>query len=411
MAWKAARLLVPAPAADIPRLELRDVLALGLAGPGTAAQEDGKVEDGDGRIRTHGQVVHKRKLSRRIVFLDIEDVEGNVLELLLKAEPHLTEDQVHALRDCIKVGDVVDSQGILEFRRAGLILAVSKIAVLERWADKHPGLQFAPHQPKVSRSGTLGDQPCKFWINNKSCLRGESCPYVHHVSNAEANAAVQESLAKKRAARAHALQLAGDPHGLSDKQNKVQRAKIFCSWLLDRFGGVERLSQGSGILDVAGGRGNVGFELCTRNGVPCTTIDPREQKFNREQHLILQGLGNTARLCSHVQEEFGPALWQSPEHHELLYDCSLVLGMHPDEATEAIVDFALMANKPFAVIPCCVFPGLFPNRTLSAVNGVPQPVVTYEQFVAFLLAKDPRIQLEYLPFIGRNQVLYCTAMT
>ena len=29
--------------------------------------------------------------------------------------------------------------------------------------------------------------------------------------------------------------------------------------------------------------------------------------------------------------------------------------MHPDQATEAIVDFALRENKPFEV-PCCVFP-------------------------------------------------------
>jgi len=36
--------------------------------------------------------------------------------------------------------------------------------------------------------------------------------------------------------------------------------------------------------------------------------------------------------------------------------------MHPDQATESIVDFALHFNKPFAVIPCCVFPRLFPNR-------------------------------------------------
>ena len=33
-----------------------------------------------------------------------------------------------------------------------------------------------------------------------------------------------------------------------------------------------------------------------------------------------------------------------------------VVGLHPDEATEAIVDCALAHGKPFAVVPCCVFP-------------------------------------------------------
>ena len=44
--------------------------------------------------------------------------------------------------------------------------------------------------------------------------------------------------------------------------------------------------------------------------------------------------------------------------------CALVVGLHPDEATDAIVDAALAAGKPFAVVPCCVFPSLFPHRRL-----------------------------------------------
>ena len=31
------------------------------------------------------------------------------------------------------------------------------------------------------------------------------------------------------------------------------------------------------------------------------------------------------------------------------------MGMHPDEATESIVDVALACRKPFAIVPCCVF--------------------------------------------------------
>ena len=46
--------------------------------------------------------------------------------------------------------------------------------------------------------------------------------------------------------------------------------------------------------------------------------------------------------------------------------CALVVGLHPDEATDAIVDAALAAGKPFAVVPCCVFPSLFPHRRLVA---------------------------------------------
>ena len=35
-----------------------------------------------------------------------------------------------------------------------------------------------------------------------------------------------------------------------------------------------------------------------------------------------------------------------------------------DEATEPIIDAALRFGRPFAVVPCCVFPRLFPQREL-----------------------------------------------
>ena len=36
--------------------------------------------------------------------------------------------------------------------------------------------------------------------------------------------------------------------------------------------------------------------------------------------------------------------------------CSAALvALHPDEATEAVVDAALALRKPFLVVPCCAF--------------------------------------------------------
>ena len=52
-----------------------------------------------------------------------------------------------------------------------------------------------------------------------------------------------------------------------------------------------------------------------------------------------------------------------------LRQCGLVVGMHADQATEAVVDFALTHGKPFAVVPCCVFPNAFPQRRLP--GGAP----------------------------------------
>lgn len=41
---------------------------------------------------------------------------------------------------------------------------------------------------------------------------------------------------------------------------------------------------------------------------------------------------------------------------------SLVIGMHADGATEAIVDICMHFRKPFIVCPCCVFPNFFRHR-------------------------------------------------
>ena len=81
-----------------------------------------------------------------------------------------------------------------------------------------------------------------------------------------------------------------------------------------------------------------------------------------------------------------------------------MLGMHPDQATELIVDYALKHNKPFAVIPCCVFHRCFPDR--KTADG--QEVVQYQDFIKYLMEKDPAIKVEFLPFEGRNKVLYKT---
>ena len=74
--------------------------------------------------------------------------------------------------------------------------------------------------------------------------------------------------------------------------------------------------------------------------------------------------------------------------------------MHADQATEAIVDFGLGTGKPFAVVPCCVFPQLFTARRTPAGK----PVRSYEQFCEYLVRKGGKRAT--LPFPGRNTVIF-----
>jgi hypothetical protein len=100
-------------------------------------------------------------------------------------------------------------------------------------------------------------------------------------------------------------------------------------------------------------------------------------------------------------------LAESEEMQEAIQNASLLIGLHADGATEAIVDAALLYQKPFVVVPCCVFPTLFPQRRVvmpGAEESV--PVRLHEQFCQFLVQKHPSFHLETLPFEGRNVAVW-----
>jgi len=101
---------------------------------------------------------------------------------------------------------------------------------------------------------------------------------------------------------------------------------------------------------------------------------------------------------------------------------NLIVGMHPDQAVDAIVDAALYQNISFFVVPCCTYSREFPNRRIRIKNkndnssgeGLANSlsiantklVTTYEELVDYLQAKSPDIQRHILPFEGRNICLY-----
>lgn len=89
----------------------------------------------------------------------------------------------------------------------------------------------------------------------------------------------------------------------------------------------------------------------------------------------------------------------------IIQECSVIVGIHPDQAAEPIINFAQRTRRPFAMVPCCVYPMEFPRRRLPDGTHVRK----YEQLIQYLQSRDPvHIQVANLPFEGRNQVVYCT---
>lgn len=71
------------------------------------------------------------------------------------------------------------------------------------------------------------------------------------------------------------------------------------------------------------------------------------------------------QVCGLFDEAFADGV-----HAALWRDCSVVVGMHSDQATEPIVRAAVAAGKPFAVVPCCVFPKSNTHRRLPGGRTV-----------------------------------------
>lgn len=219
-------------------------------------------------------------------------------------------------------------------------------------------------------------------------------------------------------------------------------------------------------MDVAGGKGELGFQLVNLNGIRCTTVDPRRTSLERSKRKLVKGLYHrTEPLMEYVGRKVAPvssddvlypahakvhfdrkllglietentrdidsnemefskliqssektldedAVVDTTEFHEtiqsfaemkdILLNCSIIVGMHPDQATEPIVDFALRYNKPFAILPCCVFAQESPNRRLR--SG--ETVKSYDQFVTYLQEKSSLIRVAQLDFEGRNTLLH-----
>ena len=91
-------------------------------------------------------------------------------------------------------------------------------------------------------------------------------------------------------------------------------SRVFRRWLENTFT-VERLREGAGVMDVAGGKGELSFELKTYGRIESTIVDPRPLDIVR----MLKGL-----TAMHIQR-----MRRSPEHSQVPNaDTPLAMDVH-----------------------------------------------------------------------------------
>jgi hypothetical protein len=207
-------------------------------------------------------------------------------------------------------------------------------------------------------------------------------------------------------------------HPPVDQKHKSERAEIFVDWLIGTFT-VEYLNSGSGVLDIAGGRGAISWELQCKRGIKSTLVDPRTVHLSGRQKKYLRkthGSPFAHQQIALTNPEQDKETLTKMKFDVILQKCSLIVGMHPDEATESIVEYANYYHKPFAIVPCCVYAEVFPYRRIGNL-----PVLTYEHLLEYLqfyksncLATQDGIvsgvHRTTLAIQGRNILLYRTLL-
>lgn len=409
-----------------------------------------------------GRALHKRTYGNRLVFLDIrvipesgaETEDCEVIEVVFDFEVYGSE--VRVVRKDIVAGDIVSFQGRArtEISKTGArVLEATSYAVVERWTD-HNTSQFVDAVAKTARSAlrqrgfpcNRADKPsgetatgkrlfCKMWLNNHMCSR-EDCSCDHPEGEALKEARRQYSEARR--ARNLEIAVPEDPHHLDNKRFHSQRADVFAEWLCSVYG-LETL-RSRGVVEVAGGKGELAFELSVKRGVPCTVVDPRcpgngsgmeatldarparwkGWRLGRLQRAWLeanvpgisgfdacQAYIETCQLfqckaavtaeCATESEGATRSFWEA-----IVGNGAVVVGLHPDQATGGVVELALAFGLPFAVVPCCTFADDFPERVLADER----PVRTYDDLVAWLRLQNPSAEVGFLGFRGKNLVVF-----
>lgn len=271
----------------------------------------------------------------------------------------------------------------------------------------------------------------------------------------------------KRRAREIAIARKPKPSGVTIGSTRhgarnQHRHKHFVKWILSRFPHIlnECFDDGANtetenilhILDIAGGKGELSSRLCLCHSLRVKMVDPRQADIasvymkdvipklpnkwqdslhnrlksdpsfvnnllkRRFEQLVIPfdtpNYGNCVEMTESDRKDWFQSK-MSPVLHDAVQNSTLIIGLHADGATEAVVDAALFYNKPFVVVPCCVFPNLFNNRVVTVEDGDDDggttkqiPVRTHEQFCDYLLQKNVRFKREILPFKGRNIAIW-----
>ena len=349
-------------------------------------------------------VVVEDKDLRVILFKEVEEI----------GRGSRAKQRVRELRREIRVGDLVSASGKWvedahesarqSVRGTRRLLVVEPPVIVKKRALQVQGVNEVRERLYLPRKASQRAKKGRRKNRSEAVLRAEK------VGGAAQGVAVAAAAA---AAAAATLNAGVDGSKARHRGCARKRGEVFASWVISQVGR-EALRSGGGVLDVAGGGGHLSLAFALA-GIEATLVDPRDTAgiLPRRDRKVLKraikagggGRGHVQPVPFNVDRSFFGGRIEGADNAfsggsdaiaatraELVESASIILALHPDEATESAVDMAIKHGKPWAVVPCCIFARLFPDRRLRSGGRV----LSHEDFLKYFCEKHPGARIAKL---------------
>ena len=193
-----------------------------------------------------GQVVHIRKVSKRLCFIDLlrrdkdssEDADGDrasgkrccaILKSWICGDVVMSS----ALRGESKIhcGDKVVFAGKMD--ETGHLL-VTSYHITNRWKDSRPGEHFSPIPPPTILKNA-SESPCKFWLNTGNCPKGTDCKFWHQVAEGTNLSEIRASYVNERLSSRMDAQLSAHHSGDMGTHDEDAHGAVELRWFMILF--------------------------------------------------------------------------------------------------------------------------------------------------------------------------------
>ena len=113
-----------------------------------------------------------------------------------------------------------------------------------------------------------------------------------------------------------------------------------------------------------------------------------QKKLNSMEMKIINNYLNMNIGFQQISSLFNHQFIQS--NLSIWNQADVIIGLHPDEATDDIIEMSMKYFKPFICVPCCVFPNKFPNRKLKSSG---KTVRQHDELIEYIMEKAREVNL------------------